>query len=40
MRADAMLQKGDLDGRAVWKRIVKAVNELLADKPSSGAKLH
>jgi len=24
MRADAMLDKGDLDGYAVWKRIVKA----------------
>ena len=29
MRADAMLDKGDLDGYAVWKRIVKAVGELL-----------
>ncbi len=32
MRADAMLDKGDLDGAAVWRRIVSAVNELLADK--------
>ncbi len=24
MRADAMLEKGDLDGCAMWKRIVKA----------------
>ncbi len=23
MRADAMLEKGDLDGCAVWKRIVR-----------------
>ena len=30
MRADAMLDKGDLDGYAVWKRIVKAVGELLS----------
>ncbi len=30
MRADAMLDKGDLDGYAVWKRIVKAVEELLS----------
>ncbi len=29
MRADAMLDKGDLDGYAVWKRVVKAVEELL-----------
>ncbi len=28
MRADAMLDKGDLDGCAVWKRIVEAAEEL------------
>jgi hypothetical protein len=28
MRADAMLEKGDLDGGAVWKRIVRAVEEM------------
>ena len=28
MRADAMLDKGDLDGCAVWKRILRAVEEL------------
>ena len=28
MRADAMLEKGDLDGYAVWKRILRAVDEL------------
>ncbi len=28
MRADAMLEAGDLDGFAVWKQIVKAVGEL------------
>jgi hypothetical protein len=27
MRADAMLEAGDLDGYAVWKRIVKAVGD-------------
>ncbi len=29
MMADAMLEKGDLDGYAVWKRIVKAAEDLL-----------
>ena len=24
MRADAMLEKGDMDGDAVWKRILRA----------------
>ena len=30
MRADATPEAGDLDGYAVWKRIVKAVEELLS----------
>ncbi len=35
MRADAMLEKGDLDGCAVWKRILRAVEELLSkDRPA------
>ncbi len=38
MRADAMLDKGDLDGYAVWKRIVKAVGELRRAEP--GARVH
>ena len=33
MRADAMLDKGDLDGYAVWKRIVKAIEELQRMNP-------
>ncbi len=30
MRADQMLDQGDLDGLAIWKRILRAVDELLA----------
>ncbi len=30
MRADAMLEEGDLDGYAVFKRVVKAAEELLS----------
>ncbi len=30
MWADELLEAGDLDGYAVWKRIVKAVEELLS----------
>ncbi len=37
MRADAILEKGDLDGYAVWKRIVKAVGELLSRERPDGA---
>ncbi len=36
MRADAMLDKGDLDGAAVWKRIVKAVEKLLSKERPAG----
>ncbi len=28
MRADVMLEKGGLEGLAVWKRIVRAVEEI------------
>ncbi len=38
MRADKMLDKGDMDGRAAWLRILKAVNGLLEDKPPEGVK--
>ncbi len=37
MRADAMLDKGDLDGYAVWKRILRAVGELLSKVRPDGA---
>ena len=36
MRADAMLDKGDLDGYAAWKRIVKAAEELLSKERPAG----
>jgi hypothetical protein len=40
MRADAMLEAGDLDGHAVWKRIVRAVEELGGAEPRPGAAVH
>ncbi len=40
MQADAMLDKGDLDGAAVWRRIVEAINELLSTRPSDGESVH
>ena len=40
MHADAMLEKGDLDGLAVWKRILAAVTELLDTQPGRGAAVH
>ena len=37
MPADAMLEKGDLDGYAVWKRILRAVGELPRTVPGHGS---
>ena len=40
MNADAMLDQGDLDGAAVWRRIVGAINELLEERPGDGQSVH
>ena len=40
MRADATLEAGDLDGYAVWKRILRAVGELQGTEPGPGAWVH
>ena len=40
MRADAMLEAGDLDGSAVWKRILLAIEELQGTKPKPGEAVH
>ena len=40
MRADDMLDKGDLDGTAVWRQIVAAVNDLQREKLEPGERRH
>ncbi len=40
MRADAMPEAGDLDGYAVWKRILWAVEELQGAAPKPGEAVH
>ena len=40
MRADRMLEIGDLDAQAAWKRILKAIDDLLAVEPPEGTKVH
>ena len=40
LRADAMLDKGDLDGQRVWLRIRKAIDVLLDTRPGDGAVVH
>ena len=36
MRADAMLGNGDMDGKRVWVRIMKAIEELQRQEPAPG----
>ncbi len=40
MCADELMGAGDMDGRAVWLRIVKVVEELLAKERPEGEKVH
>ena len=40
MRADAMLDKGNLDGCDVWKRILRAVGVLGRAEPGPGEAVH
>ena len=40
MEADAMLDKGDLDGAAVWRLIVAAINEMQREEPAAGERRH
>ena len=40
-QADACLEKGDLDGKAVWMGVIRAIKELLNQQPpSSDTPLH
>lgn len=40
MRVDELLDGGNLDGYAVWKRILKVVKELLRDALKVGERRH
>ncbi len=40
MRADELMEAGDMEGRAVWLRIVKAIEELLSEERPKDAKAH
>ncbi len=39
-RADDMLDRGDMDGLAVWKRILAAVEEIARTEPADGEQRH
>ena len=40
MRADELMETGDMDGRAVWLRIVKAIEELQSQERPEDAEVH
>ena len=40
MRADAMLEAGDLEGHEVWRRIQRAIEELQGTMPQPGTRVH
>jgi|TARA_Y100000294_G_scaffold6273_1_gene6231 hypothetical protein len=40
MMAEKMLEAGDFDGLATWKRTLKAIDELQSTKRPEGAEVH
>ena len=40
MKADTMLERGDMDGRAVWLRIVGAIKDMQRVTPHPGEHRH
>ena len=40
MRADELAADGDMEGRAVWLRILKAIEELLSEERPDDAEVH
>ena len=40
MRADECLAAGDVEGEAVWLRIVKAIAELLSEERPGDTEVH
>ncbi len=40
MRADELLEAGDLDGYAVWRRVLRAVGALQRMEPGPGVEMH
>ena len=40
MRADELMEACDMEGRAVWLRIVKAIEELLSKERPDDAEVH
>ena len=39
-RADELLEEGDLEGSATWRKILAAIQELQRNEPKDGEKLN
>jgi hypothetical protein len=39
-RADALYDKGDLDGFIVWRKVIRAIEQLERQRPSAGEALN
>ncbi len=35
-RADSFLDDGDIDGSAIWERVLKAIKEIRREEPREG----
>jgi hypothetical protein len=35
-RADSFFEAGDVDGSAIWRRVLRAIMEIRRDKPRAG----
>ncbi len=40
MRADSFLDDGDIDGSAIWKRVLKAIKDIQRQEPREGEKVN
>ncbi len=40
MRADELMETGDMEGRAVWLRTLMAIEDLLSKERPAGAEVH
>ncbi len=40
MRADELMETGDMDGRAVWLRVLESIEELLSEERPGDAEVH
>ena len=40
MRADELMESGDIEGARVWMRIVEAIEKLASEKPEEGERVH